>query len=353
MKQSFGTERALSPLKCNSLNSYSHNNEKELDCMMEEQDATTRFLESLQPLRLDQLPAYLKRGRQHVVWKPELRRDQKIGKPPYHPRGYRASLKKPTSWATYREVVQAYREGGYAGIGYMLTRGLLFVDLDHCRTPSTGVLTPQAWEVVDRLGSYAEASPTGTGLHIYLLGDLDLPAHRFVYHDLHIEVYQADRYMTLTGLHLPETPSLLQPGSGTLSELLRTWHPDEKEFELKRPTEAQQTNTSVVASLSPPSVMRRPHRTDDEVLRRARQARNGATFEALWTGGDPKGRNNKSDADFDLVLLLLYWTNDDEVQTARLYRQSGRYDEKTDRPTTRRGATYLDLTIYNALRKRR
>ena len=55
---------------------------------------------------------------------------------------------------------------------------------------------------------------------------------------------------------------------------------------------------------------------------------------------------------FDLVLLLLYWTNDDEVQTAGLYRQSGRYDEKTDRPTTRGGDTYLDLTIYNALRKR-
>jgi hypothetical protein len=49
---------------------------------------------------------------------------------------------------------------------------------------------------------------------------------------------------------------------------------------------------------------------------------------------------------------LLYWTNDDKVQTARLYRQSGRYNEKTDRPTTRGGGTCLDLTIYNALRKR-
>ena len=88
-------------------------------------DALTAFVESLQPLRLDQLPEYLKRGRQHVAWKPELRRDQKIGKPPYHPRGFCASSKKPMSWATYKEAVQAYEHGGYAGIGYMLTAGLL------------------------------------------------------------------------------------------------------------------------------------------------------------------------------------------------------------------------------------
>ncbi len=269
-----------------------------------EQDAITRFLESLQPLHLDQLPEYLKRGRQHVVWKPEFRRDQKIGKPPYHPRGYRASSKKPTSWATYRDVVQAYRQGGYVGIGYMLTRGLLFVDLDHCRIPTTGVLSQEAQEVVARLGSYAEASPTGTGIHIYLLGDLDLPAHRFSYHGLHIEVYQADRYMTLTGLHLPETPPQLLPGTQGLADLMRIWRPDEEEIESERPTGAKRGNASPFP-LSQRSSLARPRRTDEEVLRRARQARNGATFEALWAGDDPKGRGNKSDADFDLVLLGL------------------------------------------------
>jgi putative DNA primase/helicase len=188
-----------------------------------EKDALTAFRESLQPLRLDALPDQLKGGRQHVVWKPELRRNQQIGKPPYHPRGYRASSKKPTSWGTYREAVQAYEQGGYAGIGYMLTKSILFVDLDHCRTPTTGVLSEEAQEVIRCLDSYAEASPTGTGVHIYLLGSLDLPANRFSYHGLHIEVYQTDRYTTLTGVHLPETPVLLQPRADALRDLLETW----------------------------------------------------------------------------------------------------------------------------------
>jgi len=318
-----------------------------------EKDALTAFLESLQPLRLDMLPERLKRGRQHVVWKPELRRDQKIGKPPYHPRGYRASSKKPTSWATYREVVHAYQQGDYAGIGYMLTKDILFVDLDHCRTPTTGVLSYEAQEVVHSLDSYAEASPTGTGVHIYLLGSVDLPANRFSYRGLHIEVYQSDRYTTLTGVHLPETPALLQHRPDVLRSLFQLWHhhkdtpPREVSSETRRARASGEpySRTASITTI-------RPHRTDEEVLRRAKQARNGATFEALWNGGDLKGRNNISEADFDLVLLLLYWTNDDEAQTARLYHQSRRYDEKTDRPTTRGGATYLDLTIYNALKKR-
>jgi putative DNA primase/helicase len=316
-------------------------------------DALTAFLESLQPLRLDTLPNQLKRGRQHVVWKPELRRDQKIGKPPYHPRGYRASSKKPTSWGTYSEVVHAYQQGGYAGIGYMLTKGILFVDLDHCRIPTTGVLSKEAQEVVRQLDSYAEASPTGTGVHIYLFGTLDLLAHRFSHHGLHIEVYQTDRYTTLTGIHLPETPTVLQPRADVLRDLLQIWQQEQEENAPALPAETQPIRGRIAPhSRLIPRGAARPHRTDEEVLRRARQARNGATFEVLWNGGDPKGRNDKSEADFDLVLLLLYWTNDDEAQTARLYRQSGRYDEKTDRSTTSEGATYLDLTIYNALRKR-
>jgi putative DNA primase/helicase len=316
-----------------------------------EKDALTAFQESLQPLRLDALPGQLKRGRQHVVWKPELRRDQKIGKPPYHPRGYRASSKKPTSWGTYSEAVHAYQQGGYAGIGYMLTKGILFVDLDHCRIPTTGVLSEEAQEVVRQLDSYAEASPTGTGVHIYLLGTQDLLANRFSYHGLHIEVYQTDRYMTLTGVHLPETPVLLQLRTDALRDLLQIWQQEKNSPVL--PAETQPIGVSVVPHSRPaPISTARPHRTDEEVLRRARQARNGVIFEALWNGDDPKRRNNKSEADFDLVLLLLYWTNDDEAQTARLFCQSRRYDEKTDRPTTRGGATYLELTIYNALRKR-
>jgi putative DNA primase/helicase len=317
------------------------------------------FMAQLQPLALAAIPPTLRRGRCHVVWRPELRRDNKIGKAPYSPRGFRASATNPRSWGTFAEAVQAYQRGGYAGIGYVLVGGVLFVDLDHCREPVTGALTPTAQALIERLASYAEASPTGTGVHIYLAGEQELPAHRYRFQDLQIEVYQERRYTTLTGQRLPGTPLDLMPHTDRLATLIAEWQPRQ---ERTAPPAGELTSplTSPGRDPAPHTTERRVRRprpgpalSDEEVLEKAMRARNGSTFKLLWDGGDPRGRNNKSDADFDLVLLLLYWTNDDVEQTARLFRRSARHDAKTDRSTTRAGHTYLELTIYNALRYRR
>ena len=45
------------------------------------------------------------------------------------------------------------------------------MDLDGCRDPRTGEIEPRALEVVRDLGSYAEVSPSGTGVKVYLLAD--------------------------------------------------------------------------------------------------------------------------------------------------------------------------------------
>ena len=166
----------------------------------------TTFWAQLQPVSVATIPSTLRRGRCHVVWKPELRRDDKIGKAPYSPRGFRASATNPRTWGTFAEAVRAYQRGGYAGIGYMLAGGVLFVDLDHCRDPALGTLTPVVQALVEHLACYAEASPTGTGVHIYIAGQLVLPAHRYRVLDLEIEVYQERWYTSLTGQQLPGTP---------------------------------------------------------------------------------------------------------------------------------------------------
>lgn len=85
------------------------------------------------------------------------------------------------------------------------------------------------------------------------------------------------------------------------------------------------------------------------MLEKAENARNGASFTALYQG-NIGGHTSKSEADFELVLRLLYWTNDDTDQVRRLFLGSKLADEKTLRPT--KGTTYLDETIDNALKKR-
>src|SRR6266700_752762 len=68
--------------------------------------------------------------------------------------------------------------------------------------------------------------------------------------------------------------------------------------------------------------------------------------------GDTTGFRSPSNADFVLVLKLLHWTGDNVALTRKLFLESGLYrEDKTERKTG--ATTYLDMTIRNALKKRR
>ena len=68
--------------------------------------------------------------------------------------------------------------------------------------------------------------------------------------------------------------------------------------------------------------------------------------------GDITGYASQSNADFVLILKLLHWTGDNVTLTRKLFIESGLYrDEKTERKTGQ--TTYLDMTIRNAMKKRR
>jgi putative DNA primase/helicase len=61
--------------------------------------------------------------------------------------------------------VAAYEKGGFSGIGFVVTEDDAFagVDLDHVRDIETGHIATWAQTIVDRLCSYSEISPSGTG----------------------------------------------------------------------------------------------------------------------------------------------------------------------------------------------
>ena len=60
------------------------------------------------------------------------------------------------------------------GIGFVFTSDDRYtgIDLDKCRNPKTGEISPKAVEIVRLLNSYTEISPSGCGLHIILKGKL-------------------------------------------------------------------------------------------------------------------------------------------------------------------------------------
>jgi len=92
------------------------------------------------------------------------------------------------------------------------------------------------------------------------------------------------------------------------------------------------------------------------VLEKAYNARNAANFRRYYEGDyslfEGKGARHRShsEADFTLVLMLLYWTNNDTAQVDRLFRQSGLMREKWDRKV-KGDETYGERIIKDALRK--
>jgi putative DNA primase/helicase len=87
---------------------------------------------------------------------------------------------------------------------------------------------------------------------------------------------------------------------------------------------------------------------DDELLRKARNASNGAKFDRLWNGNTP-GYDSHSEADMALGCLLAFWTGGNRSQMNQLFQQSGLLREKWDEVHYADGSTYGEKTIERAI----
>lgn len=142
-----------------------------------------------------------------VLWRYEMRTNSK-GEPrktkvPYHISGrYRASSTKPTTWTTYTNVLELYRDEDLIGredpspadgIGFMLGNGWAGVDLDDCIVD--GRISAQAQQIIASMGTYTEISPSGNGVKMIARGELP-PGRRRIGK---IEMYDRGRFFSITG----------------------------------------------------------------------------------------------------------------------------------------------------------
>lgn len=136
---------------------------------------------------LENIPEELRRRRQWVVHKDKI---------PHIAGGVgKADTTDLMTWRTFEEAVQALESGRYDGVGFVFSSGDPFagVDLDKCRNPETGELEGWAAEIVASFGGYAEATPSGTGVHIIVRGKAPNMKRGLV------EAYSSERYFTMTG----------------------------------------------------------------------------------------------------------------------------------------------------------
>jgi putative DNA primase/helicase len=149
----------------------------------------------------DQFPAELTEVPQWVLWQwePSPRDPEKLTKVPKQVNGANASSTDASTWSSFEEVVR--HRNGFAGVGFVPDEKFVFIDADHC-IDEHGNVDLWAESILDQLDSYAELSPSRTGLHIWARGSL--PEGRRKVGSL--EMYVTGRFGTVTGWHLDGTP---------------------------------------------------------------------------------------------------------------------------------------------------
>lgn len=277
---------------------------------------------------INNIPPYLKDNGLFCLWKYEDR-DGRRTKVPYNPKAPKYGAKS-NDRSTFSDLkTAAAHADGFDGLGIGIFDAIAGIDIDHC--VKDGLVTEMAADIVETMGAYTEVSPSGEGLRILFLApgfSYDPQQYYIKRSDIGLEVYipgMTNRYLTVTGDTIRFDD--LEDRSDRLQVILDRY--------MKRP---QQTAAATPAS---PLTL-----SDAELIEKAKAAKNGGQFAALWDG-DIMAYPSQSEADQALCNLLAFWTGKDAARIDDLFRQSGLMRDKWDRRQS--GTTYGAITIQKAI----
>lgn len=274
---------------------------------------------NLIPEELKQLPIW-------CVWNLE-----KGGKIPYNPRtGYKAQSNNLESFTAFKTASKAVYDGGYNGVGIGIFYGISAIDIDHCL--NNGVLSDMAADIIQRMNSYTEISPSGNGIRIIFKAP-DLQYNKEVYY-IHnqkrgLEIYVSgatSKFVTITGNVIKDVP--IADCTVALQDILDLY--------MKRTSSPIHTDTVIV---QPTGDFLQIGLEKDAKLR------------DYWNGVRP--HKSESENDFGFMTKLLYWVNGNIDEAIRAFRSSPyaqQKDEEHKKKLERKD--YLLMTAKSAMPNR-
>lgn len=360
----------------------------------------------------DAIPANIRSIENWILWR-EGERNGKATKIPTKP--YRTSgdincdvtnPKQRRDFDTAWEALNDSRVPG-DGLGFVFTDNVSItgVDLDKCRDPDTGELEDWAEDIIDRLDSYTEVSPSGTGVHILVGGELTATGNRRG----RVEMYDSDRYFTVTGAHLEDKPTEIRKCQDELDavhgEYIRGESSSDGQLSLadtaasdtsesggnrggRRSTEVpgRQSESALVErygdafrNIRDPAIREALERvqtkylppvcpstfadlagpgielSDGEILKRMYDSQGGDRKRRLYEGDSSMWGSHdadypsQSEADMAFAHTLAFWTGKDPDRMDALFRTSGLMRPKWDGQHYSSGATYGAVTLARAL----
>lgn len=262
-----------------------------------------------------------------------------------------AMVNEPSTWGIFSKALnmaennarkQGLTVGGNHGVGILLGGGYAGIDIDGAIL-NNGEIKSFAIEIIERMNSYTEFSPSGRGFHILCRVDdgFSLDGLQGVNNrERGLEIYCGGHYFTVTGnVYGEEKP--LENRSKEILEIYREY--------FVKPREERAKKQPVNVSAGQNSRQLTGYESDHDLLIRMFDSQHGRKIQALWNG-DISGYESPSQADLALCNFLAYWTGHDARQIDSMFRQSRLMRPKWDEKHDSAGQTYGQITITRAMR---
>lgn len=151
---------------------------------------------------------------------------------------FSASSTNPATWSTFEDAVLSVKLGLHDYIGFVFNdNGIVGIDLDdavgyeevlhlgqligeHVRTVSS-----LASEILNRCDTYTEVSKSGTGLHLFVKGDIPFKGKNNL---TGLEVYKTARFFIMTGDTLTNCEHI-EENQAVLDHLVGRYFPETRE----------------------------------------------------------------------------------------------------------------------------
>jgi len=254
-----------------------------------------------------------------------IQRDGKNTKLPLKPNGKLAISNDKTTWFSYEACIAALNRNIGDGLGFMLGDGYIGIDIDKV---SDDIMeysmdyhaNSMTADFLREISTYAEISPSKTGLHF--IGKGEVPGERKRYKNL--EIYDKDRFFTVTGNVIKDRDrNKVINIDSELKPLYEKYMPKINKISAENkisPTLTFYKNNQDIL---------------DKLFYRGYFSYTGEDLRQIYYGNYESYFNSQSEADFFMLGRLLYYTSDTE-KAISLMENSGLKREKWYK---RRGAT--------------
>ena len=264
----------------------------------------------------EDIPYELKKEERWCLYK-IIQRDGKNTKLPLKPNGKPAISNDKTTWFSYEACIAALNRNIGDGLGFMLGDGYIGIDIDkvsddiiaysmdyHARSMTADFLRG--------ISTYAEISPSKTGLHF--IGKGEVPGERKRYKNL--EIYDKDRFFTVTGNVIKDRDrNKVINIDSELKPLYEKYMP-----KINKISAENKISPTLTFYKGEQDIL-------DKLFYRGYFSYTGEDLRQIYYGNYESYFNSQSEADFFMLGRLLYYTSDTE-KAISLMENSGLKREK-------------------------